>query len=1030
MEVKRLIAVGIEGSARPTDPPPGALWVRSDEQRGTMLFGVQKRSEDDAERALRYACLIQDETKRLIVKEVSVRIHHRDPDFNWESEFREDLRALRTGEVLVSPPIAKIYDRLFLFERLEEEHGPRFFLRGERQRPGRLRGVEARLVPLIGRNAEIVRFEETLEQVSEDQGQVVGIVGEAGVGKTRLVAAFQEILKKRSIPFAEGAHAIRDTQPYRGVRQVVSALVHGLDAQADEVETDFLGLLLHPEKKTERLRFLSDSQIRQGLFHSIRQLIHMKAHSPLAVILEDLHWADSNTIELLEHVMEDMESSHLLLILSHRSEWEGRWKRRLNYNEMVLQSFTDDELGRFISASVGVDKIAAQARTELSRLSMGNPLYVEEILRQALEQVDFEIETEENGQKILKSRHKRIDMPGTLRSLLASRFDRLEEFSRDVLRWASLLGLSFDAEELEGLTPSIHGEHWKGVMTGLIDRGYLTEQSVFPRKMYRFRHDFIFEVVRESLENADRRRRQSAVGQFLVQRFPILDLEAVNRIADHFLDSDRAVSAVEWATKAGERNFDLFLYSQARVYFERAIEAGKTLPFGSSAQSDRLYEGWIRTLLALGDYEAARRVLGEWSQYGALRSPRSQGVYFLLWAELQRGRSDDARCLDAAERAIEALGNDPSTRDALLRAFEYRLDALVALGRGREMVHEGFKMLRELSEANPETALRVWSRMAGETIQQGEISQALDYLAKTEKFSSHRIPPADGVNVHLRFAEAARFVGDYEKTLRRLSEALRVCREAGMRALTTSVSRHQAAALLGMGDCEQAKKTLEDGLKEARSLQDPFLEAQLKLSLAEWFLEIGTDQEATRLVSAVGLGITSRLGVTARCLRESLLARLFLRANKPKEAADLLRSAAKRYNDNGHRVLFAEVLARALSIEALHGLRPSGSLAEDYGELCLRVRHLRLPPLQRELWITGLDLASSCGKTFHPDVEDSDLNAVLPVSLRLRSFMALRRYQAARGEKESAARTLKKHEDCCEALLRNVPFEYREVFQR
>ena len=247
------------------------------------------------------------------------------------------------------------------------------------------------------------------------------------------------------------------------------------------LQQDYLNYFLDPTKRVSRLEGLGEKEIRQNISDTVRSYVHLAAkESPLVLMLDDVHWADQSSLDLFEHLLHGSEKTHLLLLLVHRPDFDPPWSDKLNYNEIRLEPFERMHISDFVCRLLEVDRISRQIESELLRLSRGNPLFIEEILRQLLVDKTIDIQIDENGKRFLRfSKQDTIALPVTLNAIIASRFDRLPEVEREVLRWASIIGHDIQASELEQLASEILDSSTEDIFQILINKNYLNEKSVF-----------------------------------------------------------------------------------------------------------------------------------------------------------------------------------------------------------------------------------------------------------------------------------------------------------------------------------------------------------------------------------------------------------------------------------------------------------------------------------------------------------------------------------------------------------------------
>ncbi|HLG20243.1 MAG TPA: AAA family ATPase [Bdellovibrionota bacterium] len=1035
MERRRLIAVGIQGPTPPPDSSSGS-WVPSGDSKGAVIFGLPARQEDDAEHALLLASSLLNTGRKIVVKELQAEVSATEAKFDWTAEFGNEISLVRQGEALVSPDLAKIYDRRFLLERVEEDDGELFYLRGERKRPARVRGIRARQMPLIGRSAEVARFAELIDQMSQDQGQILGIVGDAGIGKTRLVHSLRQIVAERNIPYAEGSFILHGTErPYHAFQQIVAAISKGTSDtlkqwSLSDVEVDYLRLLLEPDRKIERFASYTDEQIRLGLFQSVRSLLRQAATTPLVIAIEDLHWADPRSFELLESLLDGIEHLRLLLVLIHRPGVSGSWNRRLNYNEIFLKPLSKDDIDRFICTALEIDRVSAKLRELLVRASLGNPLFIEEILRQWLDQKVVEIQTTDDDKKILRaSRQDLVALPPTLHSLIAARFDKLSESYREVLRSAALFGVSLNADELEEFLLQIGFENPKEICNELLERNYFEEQSVFPQRIFRFHHDLVFDAIRNTLTEKDRRERHGRIASFLAGRSGRSEGQETDRVANHYLESDGDEEAILWAVRAGDRNLDLFAYAQAERYFRAAVERWETTSPSSRSPLGELFVKWIEALRAIGDFEAVDKALERWKALGLGADPKTLGHYYSARSEVQQARANFADALGDLDVAIRHMKEGSAFADSL-GAETKRLKMLWDSGRSNEQCqNDALDLLRRLGDDRPDLQFRIWVQMSILAWNTGQLPESFDYLKRAEALPSDRISPRDRINLHIRFAWNHDLNLDHPSALAHVNKAIQVAEESGLRDQYLMAMCNRGSLYSEVGEYVRALADYETVFREARILGNRQLEARSLIFQADVCLDVGALDEVETIIRRV----ETEYRVDEQPWLKSLLCRFrylmaFYRGNVS-EAVRLAREDLSNLARVGERLFYLLRYSALLRFETLQHSRPVSEILAEYLPLREEVRKMQMPRLQYSYHGTDYLLAAAGAGIIPPEPKSLNLRSLSAVWLQQMVYANAIRYLASKNEHGKSQSLLEEFRSVRLEMEQKIPLQFLAPFR-
>ncbi|HJQ50815.1 MAG TPA: ABC transporter substrate-binding protein [Gaiellaceae bacterium] len=587
------------------------------------LFGAPFAHEDDSERAVRSALAIRgavdrysEEIRRAYGIELRVRAAvNTGPVVVPEASAPPQLlynalgdtvnvasRLQAFGDLVVGSETARQIEDRFVLEPLGELElkgkslpTAAFQVTAERE----ARTEEELPTRFVGRVAELTVLEDVLDELVDGRGAVLVVSGEPGIGKSRLKSQARDRFVDR-IRFLEG-HAVSygaeiPYWPFRellrdwlglGVSDVEARvrlelrtnLARVLGPDADDAYP-FLGALLGLSMEAEverRLRELSHDSVQQQTYDAFYRLVCALSHEiPLCLVLEDLHWADEATTEMLEHLLPATDEA-VAILLSFRPEGEhlaldlrDRARRRFRHR------FVELELSP-LPVAAAQELAVASARAELPdevtavlvERSGGNPFFLEEALRDLVER------------GVLRRRNGNFELAGgaepaipvLVQEALQARLDRLPQPTRDVLTTAAVIGRSFGLPLLERLVPAAD---LRSALSELQRLGLIVEERRRPTPEYRFRHGLVQEVAYRRLVGARHRALHLAVAEAVEKLHGGSVEEVYGVLARHYSEADEPRRAAHYLLRAGDaartlgaEQEALDLYDRALVFLER-----------------------------------------------------------------------------------------------------------------------------------------------------------------------------------------------------------------------------------------------------------------------------------------------------------------------------------------------------------------------------------------------------------------------------------------------------------------------------
>ena len=473
---------------------------------------------------------------------------------------------------------------------------------------GKVRGIAGLESPLVGREAELAALHEALKRLQGGVGGIVTIVGEAGVGKSRLVAELRKQAGGSDLQWVEGrclsygasiAYLLwldvlrgllgvkAEASPI-SVREALQEQVRALSKERfDDVYPYLAQLMSLPlESKHEgALRGLEAHELKAGTFQAVERCIECTAiERPLVLVCEDLHWADPTSIELLERHLAVTERAPLLLVNIFRPDKEhGAWQLRETaaesysgrHTDLRLEPLSSSDSAVLLDNLIGIGGLPDALTERILSCAEGNPLYVEEVIRSLID----------NGGIVLDSGGGRwqatqdvaeITIPDTLQGVLMARIDRLQEDAKRVLQMASVIGRIFLYRVLEAITAE-EQELDQQLLT-LQWQEMIRERARIPELEYIFKHELTREAAYSSLLKKQRRIFHRQVAETLEQIFPDRIEEQVGLLAHHWERAGEPQKAIHYLLQAGQRATRVSANQEAIAHLTKGLELLQTLP--------------------------------------------------------------------------------------------------------------------------------------------------------------------------------------------------------------------------------------------------------------------------------------------------------------------------------------------------------------------------------------------------------------------------------------------------------------------
>ncbi|MDX1522225.1 MAG: AAA family ATPase, partial [Anaerolineae bacterium] len=629
------------------------------------IFGMLQLHEDDPERAIHAAL----EMQKLAIKEglsltVGISTGHIYLGPLGTAKF-QDVAALgpvvtlasrlqdkaRAGQIIVSESTYRHTRRIFEFRPLP------MTIRGMDQpievyevkqallRPQKMRGIKGLRASLIGRDEEFQKLNAALTALLAGQGQFVSLIGEAGLGKSRLIEELNQVvlaasLKDTTAPLwlesrclalrtATGLWPFVDLlQRYLYTAmgasneierdQALSACLEtmrqhgrfgGDETRVEEIRTllsSMLSLDLEPDRN-EWLRGIDAQNLQIQTFRAVYDFITALAFNrPLVLVFEDLHWADDLSFDLISLLMDAIRSTPMLMLCVYRPHYQHKDLRLSaiasrkcpeRYTELTLQELTPEESRRLAESLLATEVLPAALEDLGLKQTQGNPFFIEEVIRELIEKGILY----SNERQAVKGHRWQVQddigpamaVPNSVQSVILSRTDRLVPELKQVLRSAAVLGYNFQTQILTQLMP--HLTDLGQALWSLEESALIYREKVVPDEEYIFKHVLIQESVYQTIPPDQKADLHQRVAEVIEHQYPDNLTERYEQLAYHYHRSKLTGKAIEYLCRAGEKSRRIFLNEEAIRYFKQALQQLAESSAGLPQSPDRSH--WQRIAL-------------------------------------------------------------------------------------------------------------------------------------------------------------------------------------------------------------------------------------------------------------------------------------------------------------------------------------------------------------------------------------------------------------------------------------------------
>ena len=738
----------------------------------------------------------------------------------------------------------------------------------------RLQAAAARgLTRFVGRQQELAALQQALERAGAGHGQVVAIVGEAGVGKSRLVYEFIHshhtpgwlVLESASVSYGKATpyfpvidllkrySHVEEHDDTRTIRAKVTGQVLTLDpALQDTIPA--LSSLLDALPEDSPFFTLDPSQRRQRTLDALKRvLLRESQEQPLLLVFEDLHWIDAETQALLGSLVESLPTARLLLLVNYRPEYQHGWGSKTYYTQLRLDPLPAVSADELLQALLGDDAGLQPLTHLLITRTQGNPFFLEESVRTLIE---TGVLVGERGAYRLGQALPTIQMPATVQAVLAARIDRLPPEEKRLLQTAAVIGTEVPFPLLHAIVDVPEAALHRG-LTHLQAAEFLYETRLFPERDYTFKHALTHEVAYGGLLQERRRALHARIVEAIETLHPERLTEQVERLAHHALRGEVWDKTLTYFRQAVEKAMVRSAHHEAVGYFEQALSALPHLP----EQRDTLEQAidlrlalrsalhpsadWGRVLAYLREAEILAAALDDQCRLGQVSvflsfHFRLMGAYDQAVAAGQRALALAMASDDVVLHALANLhlGQAYQAQGDSRRAIDCLRQTLTSLEGARRHEHFGQVIL-------PAVGSRAWLAVCHAEL--GMFAEGSALGEEGLRIAEAMEQPASIMRAYWGVGLLSLRQGDLPRALPRLEQAVSICQDADLSAFFPWLAAALGETYILAGRVANAVPLLTQALEQTTARESIDLQALCLLPLGEAHVLAGRLEEAHAL---------------------------------------------------------------------------------------------------------------------------------------------------------------------------------------
>lgn len=823
------------------------------------LFGVPKGHEDDPVRAIRAAKEIHDlvaTTSPELEKRIGLPFSmHTGINTGLVVTGKMDMEKgthgvsgdtinlasrlsglAKAGKILVGPETYRQAEGYFSFESLEPatvkgkaEPIQIYEVVSPKEEPSKIHRLRGLRADLIGRKVEMAQLGDAVHRLREGKGTIFSICGDSGTGKSRLVEEFKATLDLKEVQWREGhAYAYSQSIPYfplidllnrawqieegdtpEKVREKVESGIESLIGNEEDI-VPYVGSLYS-------LRYLEIEGVSPEFWKARLQeavqaiLAALSQRASTVICLEDLHWADPSSLDLLRFLLSNLRYPALFLCVyrpqfslftSHQLRGMGRL-----YQEIRLEDLSPSEAEEMMESLLKSETIPFELRRFIQEKVEGNPFYLEGVVNSL---VESETLIRDDGSWRLARPFSESDIPSTVHGVISARLDRLENETKRILQEASVIGRAFLYEILEKIT------EFKGridrCLSVLEQLDLIRTKSLQPDLEYVFKHALTQEVVYNGLLKKERKEIHERIARVMERVFHDRLSEFSETLAFHFTQGESVHKAVHYLVRSGEKSLARYALDESQQYFNKAFDLLSNEPDKTQEEEGLLIDlliKWAYVFYYRGDFKGLTQLFGEFEDLAeSLNDKARLGMFYAWYGFALWSREEFMSSYEYFQKALK-LGEEIEDHRIIGYACTWLTWACAELGRLDESILYG-KRAQEASKLVPSDRYLYFKSLGGMAHAywyMGETKKALEagkaLLAYGQRHSNVR----SLVFGHIGIGHSHFIAGDFPSAIECFQRGIQVSVDP---LYSTACKFMLGFTFLSSGRFEEAEETLRD----------------------------------------------------------------------------------------------------------------------------------------------------------------------------------------------------------------------------
>ncbi len=630
------------------------------------------------------------------------------------------------GEILVSDKTYRLVEKYFLLESFGEMP-----IKGKKEPQAvhklisasdvrsRLEASEARgLIQYVGRKEETSEFLKVYEKVLKGRGQVLGIVGEAGIGKSRFVFEMHRrmddhcrYVESRCIQYGSNIPflpILESFKSYFGISEgeTEEEIVRKLERRLADLDKELLPSLpafrdfLSLPVRDREWESLDPKEKRGKTFEAIRDLlIRLSQDAPLILVVDDLQWMDKTSEEFISYFIEWIANVPILLLLLYRQEYSHPWGSKSFYRKIGIYQLSEDESRQFIGYLMKDGDIDPQVEDLIMGRTSGNPLFMEELTHTLMENGSI---LKRNNKYQLSKGISELQVPDSIQGIIAGRMDRLEDNIKNTMQMASVIGRNFLFKILQAITGL--RDEIKGYLLRLQSLEFIYEKQIFPELEYIFKNVVTQEVAYNSLLLNRRREIHGSIGRAIEAMYPNQTEEFYEVIAHHYSKSDHHERAYKYLKLSGDKAIRNNSAWEAFLFYKKALGILKEHLHNQEQQPRQLalLHSMMSPIILLGFPEGTLEILEEGvaiskeleDQKSLIRFYSNMGFFHSVRGRHEEGLRYSGKAFEEATAINDITAMAQTAPDLCLSNF--------AAGQYETIIHIASRMIHALRKAGKE----------------------------------------------------------------------------------------------------------------------------------------------------------------------------------------------------------------------------------------------------------------------------------------------------------------------------------------